>query len=58
MGYFQADLISARLEGNAATLSVPLPVGALKLLGTREGDRMTGTLDLIGLVVDWIRNRL
>ena len=54
MGYFQTDLISVRIEGSAATLSVPLPVGALKLIGTREGDRMTGTLDPIGLVRgDW-----
>src|SRR5918994_3004210 len=34
MGYYRLDLIGVRIEGNETAISVPLPVGALKLIGT------------------------
>ncbi len=54
MGYFRTDLIGAQVEGSDARFSVPLPVGALKLLGTLRADSIKGTLEPIGLVHgDW-----
>lgn len=50
MGYYRTDLISARIDGSNAIFSIPLPVGALKLLGTIRAENITGTLEPIGLV--------
>jgi alpha-beta hydrolase superfamily lysophospholipase len=50
MGYFRTDLISAQIDGSDVAFSVPLPLGALKLLGTLKADIIKGTLDPIGLV--------
>jgi pimeloyl-ACP methyl ester carboxylesterase len=50
MGYLRTDLISVQFDGTDAVLSVPLPVGALKLRGSLLADTIRGTLEPIGLV--------
>jgi hypothetical protein len=50
MGYFKTDLINAETDGATVRVSVPLPVGAIKLIGARSDGRIDGTLDVIGLV--------
>jgi hypothetical protein len=50
MGYFRTDLIGARIDGSNVAFSVPLPVGALKLLGALQADTINGTLEPIVLV--------
>jgi pimeloyl-ACP methyl ester carboxylesterase len=54
MGYLRTDLLSVKLEGRDVRLNVPLPPGSIKLIGRLDGDRISGTLDPIGLVKgDW-----
>jgi pimeloyl-ACP methyl ester carboxylesterase len=50
MGYFRTDLLRVTLEGKEIRLGVPLPLGSIKLIGTVQSDRISGTLDPIGLV--------
>lgn len=54
MGYFRTDLLGVKEDGDKVTLSIPLPLGALKLIGTREGGVIRGSIDQIGMVQgDW-----
>lgn len=50
MGYFRTDLLRIGLEGADIRLGVPLPLGSIKLIGKLQDDRISGTLDPIGLV--------
>jgi pimeloyl-ACP methyl ester carboxylesterase len=50
MGYFRTDLLRVSLERKELRLGVPLPLGSIKLVGTPQGDRVSGTLLPIGLV--------
>lgn len=50
MGYFRVDLLGVKIDQSDTRFSVPLPIGALKLLGRLHRDSITGTLEPIGLV--------
>lgn len=50
MGYIRTDLLRVVLEGTNVRFGVPLPLGSIKLIGALHDDRISGTLDPIGLV--------
>ncbi|HKS57480.1 MAG TPA: alpha/beta hydrolase [Steroidobacteraceae bacterium] len=50
MGYVRTDLLGVKIDGRDIRMSIPLPLGSIKLVGEVDGERIHGTLDPIGLV--------